>query len=53
MKELADMLKTLELQAREGKEPQLYESYIERFKNETSQAIIELDQLINNRLNNS
>jgi HPt (histidine-containing phosphotransfer) domain-containing protein len=49
MKELADMLKTLELQAKEGKEPQLYESYIERFKNETSLAIMELDQLINNR----
>ena len=28
MKNLAEMLKTFELQAREGKEPQLYESYI-------------------------
>ena len=46
MNELADMLKTFELQAREGKEPQLYESYIERFKNETEEAIKELDDLL-------
>jgi HPt (histidine-containing phosphotransfer) domain-containing protein len=50
MKELADMLKTFELQAREGKEPQLYEHYIERFKSETEKAIRELDDLIANRL---
>ena len=48
---LAEMLKTFELQAREGKEPQLYESYIERFKSETEEAIRELDDLISNRLN--
>jgi HPt (histidine-containing phosphotransfer) domain-containing protein len=53
MKDLADMLKTFELQAKEGKEPQLYESYLERFKSETSQAILEVDDLMNNRLNSN
>jgi HPt (histidine-containing phosphotransfer) domain-containing protein len=53
MNELADMLKTFELQARDGKESQLYESYLERFKSETQVAIKELEELINNRLNNS
>lgn len=53
MKELADMLKTFELQAKEGKEPQLYESYLERFKSETNQAILEVDDLMSNRLNNN
>jgi hypothetical protein len=47
------MLKTFELQARDGKESQLYESYLERFKSETQVAIKELEELINNRLNNS
>ena len=50
MSKLAEMLKTFELQAREGKEPQLYESYIERFFNDTREAIKELDDLISNRL---
>ena len=45
MNDLAVMLKTLELQAREGKEPELYESYVQRFKSETDAAIIELDDL--------
>jgi HPt (histidine-containing phosphotransfer) domain-containing protein len=53
MNELADMLKTFELQARDGKEAQLYESYLERFKRETQVAIAELEDLINNRLKNS
>jgi HPt (histidine-containing phosphotransfer) domain-containing protein len=53
MNELADMLKTFELQAREGKEPQLYEAYVERFKNETKEGIKELDDIISNRLNNN
>jgi HPt (histidine-containing phosphotransfer) domain-containing protein len=53
MKDLADMLKTFELQAKEGKEPQLYELFIERFKSETSQAIIEVDELMRNRLNSN
>jgi HPt (histidine-containing phosphotransfer) domain-containing protein len=53
MNELADMLKTFELQARDGKEPQLYESYTERFLSETQVAITELEDLINTRLKNN
>jgi HPt (histidine-containing phosphotransfer) domain-containing protein len=51
MTSLAEMLKTFELQAKEGKEPQLYPGYLERFKTETSEACIELDDIIGNRLN--
>jgi HPt (histidine-containing phosphotransfer) domain-containing protein len=51
MSKLAEMLKNFELQAREGREPQLYESYIERFFSDTQEAIIEIDDLISNRLN--
>ena len=51
MNSLAEMLKTFEMQAREGKETQLYEHYVERFKSETEEAIKELDDLISNRLN--
>jgi HPt (histidine-containing phosphotransfer) domain-containing protein len=50
MDDLAQMLKTFELQAREGKEPQLYEHYLERFKSETDAAIVELNDLASNRL---
>ena len=50
MNEMAQMLKTFELQAREGKDPQLYESYLERFKSETEGAINELEDIITNRL---
>src|ERR1035437_2819787 len=50
MSEMANMLKTFELQAKEGKEPQLYEHYLERFKGETEGAILELDVIISNRL---
>jgi HPt (histidine-containing phosphotransfer) domain-containing protein len=50
MTEMAGMLKTFELQAREGKESQLYEQYLERFKRETEEAIRELDDLISDRL---
>lgn len=50
MNEMAIMLKTFELQAKEGKETQLYENYIERFRSETEEAIRELDDLISNRL---
>jgi len=53
MNELATMLKTFELQAREEKEPHLYESYIARFQNETIEAITELDDLTNKLLNGS
>jgi HPt (histidine-containing phosphotransfer) domain-containing protein len=50
MNGLAQMLKTFELQAKEGKEPQLYEQYLERFKSETEEAGRELDDIISNRL---
>jgi HPt (histidine-containing phosphotransfer) domain-containing protein len=46
MSELAVMLKTFELQAKEGKETEKYESYISRFRNETEEALKELDDLI-------
>ena len=51
MNDLAEMLKTFELQAKEGKESELYESYITRFKTETDAAVTELEDLVNNRLN--
>ncbi|MGC1391875.1 MAG: Hpt domain-containing protein [Bacteroidales bacterium] len=53
MNGLAEMLKTFELQAKEGKEPQLYEHYLERFKSETEEAVRELDDLIGNRSKNN
>lgn len=46
MDDLAVMLKTFEHQARDEKEPHLYESYIERFRNDTQEAISELDDLV-------
>jgi HPt (histidine-containing phosphotransfer) domain-containing protein len=46
MTSLSEMLKTFELQARDAKETQLYESYIERFKNETQEAVREIDDII-------
>lgn len=51
MDDLALMLKTFEHQAKEGKEPELYESYISRFKTETEAAVAELEDYVNNRLN--
>lgn len=53
MNDLASMLKTLEIQARDGSEPELYESYITRFKNETEAAVEELEDLVSNRLKRS
>jgi HPt (histidine-containing phosphotransfer) domain-containing protein len=50
MSKLAEMLKTFELQAREGKDPQLYEQYLERFRKETEEATRELEDIIHNRL---
>jgi HPt (histidine-containing phosphotransfer) domain-containing protein len=47
MNDLTLMLKTFELQAKEGKESELYESYITRFKTETEAAVKELEDLIN------
>jgi HPt (histidine-containing phosphotransfer) domain-containing protein len=50
MNELAVMLKIFELQAKEGIESDKYESYIERFRTETAEALKELDDVINNRI---
>ncbi|MDQ1296458.1 MAG: two-component system, sensor histidine kinase [Bacteroidota bacterium] len=50
MSELAAMLKTLELQAKEGIETEKYESYINRFVFETGEAMKELNELLKNRL---
>ncbi|HBE41387.1 MAG TPA: hypothetical protein DDW27_09320 [Bacteroidales bacterium] len=52
MTELGTLLKTFELQAKEGIEPEKYESYIERFAHDTGEAVKELDDLVNNRLMN-
>jgi HPt (histidine-containing phosphotransfer) domain-containing protein len=53
MSDLAAMLKDLELKAKEGKEPEKYQSYIDKFRTDTSEAVKELDDLIINRLNKS
>jgi HPt (histidine-containing phosphotransfer) domain-containing protein len=53
MSDLATMLKTLELQAKEGKEPEKYQSYIDRFRIDTAEAIKELDDLVTNGLKKS
>lgn len=50
MADLAVMLKTFELQAKEGKEPEKYESYINRFWNDTTLALKELDDLVSTKL---
>lgn len=48
MDSLANMLKTFELQAIEGKNAEMYQSYIFRFENDTLSALSELDSLIKN-----
>jgi HPt (histidine-containing phosphotransfer) domain-containing protein len=48
MDSLANMLKTFELQAAEGKNPEKYEAYISRFESETLGALEELDDLVKN-----
>lgn len=50
MNDLATMLKTFEQQAKEGKESHLYESYINRFRDETTEAVKELEHIISTRL---
>jgi HPt (histidine-containing phosphotransfer) domain-containing protein len=50
MENLAAMLKTFELQARDGKETEKYESYITMFADETREAVKELNDLLDNRL---
>ncbi len=49
MNDLATMLKTFELQAKEGRETHLYESYINRFRDETTEAVKELEHIISTR----
>jgi len=51
MNDLTLMLKTFELQAKEGKSPEEYINYISRFQKETAEALVELDDFINNRKN--
>jgi HPt (histidine-containing phosphotransfer) domain-containing protein len=48
MNDLGAMLKAFEIQAKDGKESELYQSYIIRFRADTEAAIIELDDLISN-----
>jgi HPt (histidine-containing phosphotransfer) domain-containing protein len=48
MDSLANMLKTFELQAVDGKNPEKYEAYIARFESETLSALEELDDLVKN-----
>lgn len=53
MEDLALMLKTFELQAKDEAESHLYESYIARFSTETRAAIEELEDLVNRQLNSN
>jgi len=48
MDSLANMLRTFELQATEDKNSDMFESYIQRFENDTKCALDELDSLIKN-----
>jgi HPt (histidine-containing phosphotransfer) domain-containing protein len=50
MADLAVMLKTFELQAKEGKESEKYESYVNRFRDDTTLALKELDDLVSTKL---
>jgi hypothetical protein len=53
MADLAMMLKTFELQAKEGAEADKYESYVSRFRDDTAEALIELDDLVKKKPNNA
>ncbi|HLN22080.1 MAG TPA: Hpt domain-containing protein [Bacteroidales bacterium] len=53
MADLATMLKTFDLKAREATDTGSYESYIERLRSDTASAIVELDDLISKRAGNS
>lgn len=46
MNDLAAMLKKFELDAKEGKDSGSYKSYIERYREETVNALVELEDLI-------
>ncbi len=49
MNDLATLLKTFELQAKEEKEIEKYGSYIARFRSDTAEALKELDDLISKK----
>ncbi len=49
MADLAALLKTFELNARQSIDTDAYESYIARFRNDTEEALEELYQLLDNR----
>jgi len=53
MSELAAMLKIFELSAKAGKTTELYESYIEKFGEDTGLAVKELEDLVSIRLKKS
>ncbi len=46
MEDLAALLKTFELEAKEGLYPEKYRSYIDRFGNEATAAVAELDEML-------
>ena len=48
MDSLANMLKNFELQAKDSRNIEKYESYILRFENDTREALAELDMMIKN-----
>lgn len=49
MEDLAAMLKTFELQAKQGLFSEKYRSYIDRFGNEATAAVAELDDMVSRR----
>lgn len=53
MNDLASMLKTFELQSKEGENSGDYLTYIERFRVETTEAVTELDDLLKKRSNDT
>lgn len=53
MSNLGSMLRTWEFQAKEGKNTELYDSYISRFSQETDAAVKELDDLVKDRFTES
>jgi HPt (histidine-containing phosphotransfer) domain-containing protein len=48
MNDLAAVLKTFELEAKESKNSEKYPGYIERYENDTKEAVLELDNYVNN-----
>jgi HPt (histidine-containing phosphotransfer) domain-containing protein len=48
MNDLATMLKTFELESKDGKNRENYESYINRYESESNEAVSELEHYITN-----